>query len=240
MEQVNPNSKETAIKFLGVYFEQDLTFDHHANTISKKLSTALYFLRSAKNYLPPFALTQIYYTLFHSHLVYANQIWGSTSVKNFNNIYRLQKSAIRIINGAKYNAHTELLFKKSNVLPLPLLRDYFALDFMQQKYQNLLPEKFDNQFPTNRILRQNPDRELRNDYDFATLAPRLNLLNRFPIIFLPVTWNNFHHNFQNNETSIIRDRQQFKKSLKKLLMSSLNENYECNRLFCPACSHRVN
>jgi len=106
---------------------------------------------------------------------------------------------------------------------------------MQQKHQNLLPTIFNSQFLTNRELRRNPERELRNDLNYATSAHRLNMFNRFPAPYLPNLWNNFYQDELNNETSIIRDCQQFKKSLEKFLMSRLNENYVCNRLFCPSC-----
>jgi len=41
LEQVTPNSSSKTIKFLGVQFEQDLSFENHVKSISKKLSTAL-------------------------------------------------------------------------------------------------------------------------------------------------------------------------------------------------------
>jgi len=162
MEQITPFTKNKAIQFQGVYFDQDLSFKTYINHIHKKLSTALYFLRTAKNFFNSQSLTHLYYTLFHSHLVYANSIWSSTSSSNFPKFFKRQKAAIRIISGEKYNAHTEPLFK-ANVLPLPLLQEYFALDFMQQNHQNHIQEIFSQQFLTNRELRVNPELELRNN-----------------------------------------------------------------------------
>ena len=52
--------------------------------------------------------------------------------------------AVRIINGSKYNDHTEPLFKLSNILPLEPLIHYFTLQFMQQYTQQFLPFSFEN------------------------------------------------------------------------------------------------
>jgi len=122
-----------------------------------------------------------------------------------------------------------------NILPLPLLNDYFCLDFMQQKYYKFLPSAFDTHFPTNRELRNNPNRELRNDFDFAIPPLRINALARFPAFSLPNKWNLFYQNQETIEVNMIRDRSQFKKALKKFLMSKLKTNYVCERLLCPSC-----
>jgi hypothetical protein len=71
--------KVPAIKHLGVYFDENLDFKYHINTISNKLSRALYSLCSVKKILPLKALKTLYYSLFHCHLIYAIEIWSSTS-----------------------------------------------------------------------------------------------------------------------------------------------------------------
>lgn len=118
LEQIKATSDTPAIKFLGIYFDPQLNFKFHLNFLTKKLSTALYFLRTAKHFLPQNALKAIYYTLFHSHLVYCNIIWTSGTASLLNKIFKLQKSAIRIISNASYNAHTEPIFKELRILPL--------------------------------------------------------------------------------------------------------------------------
>jgi hypothetical protein len=46
---VNLNSETLAIKFLGLYFYASLNFKFYINFIMKKLSRALFFMRTAKN-----------------------------------------------------------------------------------------------------------------------------------------------------------------------------------------------
>jgi ribonuclease P/MRP protein subunit RPP40 len=92
------NSETPYAKFLGVLIDPKLTFKHHVSSLSKKLSTALYFLRTAKNFLNTRALKFLYYSLFHSHLIYAIQIWSCCSEALLKQISLKQKIAIRIIS----------------------------------------------------------------------------------------------------------------------------------------------
>ena len=75
------------------------------------MARSLYAIRTAKNFLSQNALKSLYYALIHSHLLYGIQIWGGAANKYVNEIVLLQKKAIRIICNAKYNSHTEPLFK---------------------------------------------------------------------------------------------------------------------------------
>ncbi len=68
--------------------------------------------------------------MIHPHLSYGVLAWGNAAQKYLNCTTILQKRAIRIIHQATYNAHTEPLFKKANVLKLVDLYEYEAAQFM--------------------------------------------------------------------------------------------------------------
>ena len=163
MNYIN-NSPTPYAKFLGVLIDPKLSFKPHIAHITKKVSTALYFLRGAKKVLNPRALKFIYYALFHSHLIYASQLWSCCSESLLKPIITKQKMAIRILTNAKYNSHTEPLFKKLNILPFAQLCLFFKLQFMQQYTQNFLPTALSNMWITNNVRRQNLAHVvLRND-----------------------------------------------------------------------------
>ena len=58
----------------------------------------------------------IYHSLIASHLVYGLSIWGNSGCKKLNKLEKLQKKAIRNIVAAKYNEHTERIFKNLKIL----------------------------------------------------------------------------------------------------------------------------
>ena len=74
-------------------------------------------------------------------------------------IFKLQKKAICIINGAKYNSHTESLFKKCKILPLPSLIEYFKIQFMQQYVRGHLSVSFNEVWITQAARKQNKNME---------------------------------------------------------------------------------
>ena len=95
-------------------------------------------LRTVKKILPPTSLKMVYYTIFHCHLIYAIQVWSCCTQKLINDLFKLQKSAIRIICNVNYNSHTEPLFKREDILPLPDLISFFKVQFMHRFSQNFL------------------------------------------------------------------------------------------------------
>ena len=227
-----------AIRFLGVYFDPQLNFNYHTKLISSKLSKTLYILRSSKIFFTPRALKSIYYSLFHSHLIYCLPIWSCSSQSNIQKIFRSQKAAIRLLTQSKYNAHTEPLFKSLNILPLNSLIKFFNLQLMQQYQQGFLPSSFNSTWITNQERRmENGGRNeetritLRNNENLFIPFARLTFSLKFPLINLPKTWSNF----PDENIKILRNKLEFNSELKKYLLNELSSVIVCSRMLCPAC-----
>ena len=82
-------------------------------TSEKIIKIRLYVLRTVKNTLNQESLFLLHDFIFHCHLLYVAHIWSSSNSGPINNLFKLQKAAVRIISGASYNSHTEPLFKKT-------------------------------------------------------------------------------------------------------------------------------
>ena len=178
----------------------------------------------------------VYYALFHCNLIYCIQIWSCASQKLISNLLILQKKAIRIVKDAKYNAHTEPIFKELSILPLEQLIKFFNLQFMQYYIQGFLPSIFDSVWLRNEERRpEDIQRILRNSNQLAVPFTRLVSLSKHPYINLPKTWTDFSH----ENIKIIRNKIEFKFELKKLLLSQLSAIVTCNRLMCPSCHLNV-
>ncbi len=237
ISRVQGTEGDEAIRFLGVFLDPDVNFKYHLNVLSKKLSTAIYFIKAAKNLLTPNALKSLYYSLFHSHLIYGIQAWSSASQESINKIFKLQKKAIRLISNSAYNAHTESLFKNNKILPLPLLIDFFKLQFMHHYTQGFLPTLFNNIWITNQA-RLNLASEtghsrfrLRNSDNLYFPTCKLSSINKHPLYLFPKLWTEFNM----PEIKILRDKTKFNLKLKDHFISTLNNNYICGRLLCPHC-----
>ena len=128
--------------FLGLTIDQNLNWNSHIQKISHKVARSLGVLNRPKRFLPAGILRTMYNALVLPHLQYSILSWG---FKN-NRLNKLQKRAIRIITNSKYNAHTEPLLKRLNLLKLD---DIFRINVLKLFYKyrsNTLPAYFMNMF----------------------------------------------------------------------------------------------
>ena len=140
-----PIERVTCFTFLGVIIDSNLTWSHHINYISNKLTRICGVLSRLKHYVPVLILKIIYNSLFLSHLNYGITAWG------FNvgpRIKTMQKKAIRFISNAKYNSHTTPMFKNLHLLQAV---DIFKLACFKCFYKcenRIIPDYFKNMFLT--------------------------------------------------------------------------------------------
>ena len=217
---------------MGIQIDPKLNFKYHLSLLNTKLSKALYFLRQAKFLLSTKGLKSIYYSLFHSHLVYCNIIWSSAKANILNPIFIKQKAAVRIVCNAKYNSHTEPLFKTAKILPLPKLSMFFKLQYFQRFTQGFTPAALIDTWIKNRDRPHTGGQNLRNSEDIFLPVSRLSHFENFPFYSIPKVWINF----PNENIKILRNKLEFNFKLKTFLLSELNSNYICNRLICPFCT----
>jgi len=112
------NDAILAIKVLGIYIDENLTWKYHLTNINKKISNSLFAIKQVKQVQPYSCLKTLYYSLIHSHLSYGILAWGNAAQSILHHTIILQKRALRIIRNAKSNSHTDPLFRHSRVLKL--------------------------------------------------------------------------------------------------------------------------
>jgi len=181
----NPNSR--SFKLLGIYFDENLSFNHNTTALISKLSRAIFFLNRVKHTLTPTALKSLYTSFFHSHLLYCANIYSCTSQTNINKIFLQQKKAIRIITKSNFTAHTEPIFTRLHILPLDKILTQAKLTFMHSIYYDYAPSSFSGTWQT--LAQRTPELNLRNATDYCIDHPRIELFKKLPIYSLPNTWN---------------------------------------------------
>jgi hypothetical protein len=215
----HPNPKCRSYKILGIFIDENLTFDLHTNHITAKLNRSLYCMNKVKNFLPQPAMKSLYYALIHSHLSYCPIIASCASNTNTKKILTSQKKAIRIISSKPSHAHTSPLFKNLNILPFNLMTKYAKLNFTHSVVYNYCPASFTNTWTTNltQNLTQNPnyDRDLRNNNQIFVPHPRIELFKKSPLYSIPTVWNTLDDLcFQPNKSL-------FRKGLKEKLLNEI-------------------
>ena len=86
-------------KFLGIVLDDAINFKCHISELCRKLNFALLLLRCARPFLDEKTMVSLYYAYFYPHLIYGIEFYGHAANCHLhvNQIYLLQKSALRII-----------------------------------------------------------------------------------------------------------------------------------------------
>ena len=137
--------RTSEFNFLGLNINDKMNWATHTKCIANKISRSIGILNRMKNFLPLSVLKTMYSSLILSHLTFCITAWGFECSR----LFKLQKKAIRIITGSKYNAHTEPLLKENSLLKLD---DIFKLQCLKlyHKYKNNnIPLYFENMFSDN-------------------------------------------------------------------------------------------
>ena len=119
-----------------------MSWKYHINHIAKNISKSIGILNRLKSILPTHVKVMIYNALILSKINYGILTWGNES----ESILKLQKKAVRIITSAKYNAHTEPIFKKLSILKIHDLFSLCQLKFYHNYLNKLLPHHFINMY----------------------------------------------------------------------------------------------
>ena len=171
--------------FLGLTINEHLDWGAHLSKIAAKISRTLGVMNRLKKFLPFSALKLMYESLISSHLQFNITSWGFTC----NRVFKLQKRAIRILCNAKYNAHTEPLFKQLYLLKLDDIFNMQCLKFWYRYSNKLLPPFFRTMFTNNYDIYGISTRQRNDLHLFHTRTQKArstirhyvpNILHRYP------------------------------------------------------------
>ena len=217
-------------KFLGVYIQENLTWNIHTNYIANKISKTNGILARLKRQIPKCYLKVIFNSLLMSHILYGISVWGGSPNKCLERLIILQKKAIRHVFNAKYNSHTNPLFSQLRCLQLP---DAYKLQCSKLGYKrklNSLPDYHASRLQFNHELRQ---RSTRQDDCIALIKPTSLLkINSFNYK-VGSAWNNIPSDIKSKHKYKKSSEKGFASKIKNLLLKKYDE--PCNVLNCYIC-----
>ena len=114
--------------FLGLTLDEHLSWKPHVQKVANKTSRTIGILRRLKNIIPISVLRTLYNTLILPHFHYCILSWGF----RMGRLKLLQKRTVRVMCRSRYNAHTDPLFKKLNLVKLS---DLFTLNAYKIYYK---------------------------------------------------------------------------------------------------------
>jgi hypothetical protein len=222
---VGTSSTEKYVKFLGLYLDENLSWEGHIKCIHRKISQALFCVQRLKNVLPMSVLKTIYFSTIQSHLTYGLSIWGASCHVSL--LRTIQKKALRAICKLKFNSHTNKSFCKNFILKLDDLYEYRVAGFMYDYTRNLLPESFREIFP-----RTNHGYGTRNATNLAQPVCRTAFSQSLPKYKFPIIWKKFI-----NLANHVNSKSVFLSRVKQKIIEGYSNIQEgrCVNPGCPDC-----
>ena len=95
--QPSPLESKDFVKYLGVFIDYKLSWNHHIDTVTLKISRTIGLLSKLRHFIPPYTLLQIYNSLVAPYLRYGLIAWGQANKTLLNKLLILQKRALRFI-----------------------------------------------------------------------------------------------------------------------------------------------
>ena len=186
-------------KFLGIYYDEQLSFKSHISALSSKLSKLAGMFYTLHSYLPYRILRTMYNVHINSLLSYNTPIWCCNYEHNIKPLLLLQKRIIRNVTKSDYLAHSKPLFKKTNILTVHDINKFFMCS---QYFKN----------PTKYIipLRPHHGQNTRNNVVLRPIQHRLSLVHNSFVVQGPLNYNNIPSHIKSLKTLT-----SFKKSFKK-------------------------
>ena len=180
------NCVEEYVRFLGVLIENELSFVGHINKLKSKLTSGLYAPSTCNTLVPLNIRLLICRGLIDSHLQFGSIIYGAANPKLLEPIQILQRKALRLVAMAKYNAHTDPLFKMYNILKLSDLVSVNQTVHVRHFKNNQLLSSFQEFFQKIPAAEQKSRDEY---YNLKSKYPSNNNLMYYPSVQLLRNWN---------------------------------------------------
>jgi histone H3/H4 len=182
-------------KHLGVIIQQDGKWSEHLDSISAKAYRRLDILRSLSKQLDKLSLQKLYLSFIRPILEFSSPVWGNLNRHEEEMLEEIQRSAIRVVTGAKRGTSHEPLYAEVGWPTLEERRKYQMLVMIFKMINNLAPPTLTELLPDTKADRNPYHIRAGNDLD----TPRART-SAYADSFLPYActeWNNLPDDIRN-------------------------------------------
>ena len=222
-----------SFKFLGITIDNNLNWKTHINDIRRKCLSAIGILARLKNMLPAHAKLKIYHSLIACHLNYGILLWGH----RLNDIFPLQKRAMRLILNRKYNAHADPLFKILKILRLSDMYTWAKIKFYYKYHHKSLPNYLlslsisrNNDIPNYPRTRGSTNIHKFHCHKFAIRKTISDCINSLTGDYQTIKDKLLHDTYKYGLTHLHG-------IFKQLTLEKYSADERCNKINCYSCNH---
>ena len=185
-------------KCVGVYIDETLSWNHHTDYLSKKISRAIGGLKQVRRFVPTHTLITIYKALIQLLFDYCDVVWSGLNEGLANRLQKLQNRAARIITQSSYEIRSAAILERLGWDNLAMRRFEHKVTMMYKVLNNNAPAYLQEQF---KKLKDSIPYNLRNaDVNLALPKPNSEYLKKSFGYSGAVAWNSLPRNLQNSKT----------------------------------------
>ena len=174
-------------KYLGVIFDDKLTWAPHISTINKKLAKLRYVFETLSRYISRQQARQLYYAYAHPHIKYAIEIYGACSEILLKSLQVSQNHILRTLYNVKSRHSGTSLRKDMCIDPVSTIFEKQLLMFVYKQQNHMLPSVFLNYY---QAVENVNSRSSRHNKDIYIEFRRTSYGCRSTKIIAAKLWNN--------------------------------------------------
>ena len=193
-------------KMLGFYIDSDLTWNHHIETLIKRISRSIFLLTKLKKYTAKDNLKLFFNAHIMSHINYASSLYDGCSKDTFKKLNSIHRRAIKHLHH-QHGQSTDDKLKVLQILPLTKQLEYNKLIVTHNIYNGRTPTYLNN------LIKKTAERYA--SMNLLAPTPRIDLYKTSLAYSGTELWNKLPI-----EIRKITSRNTFKKSLLKHLLKA--------------------
>lgn len=147
--------RQHVTKFLGVFIDENLSWQHHINIVNSKIAKNIGLLYTSRDFITKNQLKQLYFSFVHPYIVYANISWASTHKTKLISTFLLQKHCARIMNYKDKFTHAKPLLVDMNIQTVYEINVYQVLNFIFKCKERKAPFIFNDLYTPKPVNKYN-------------------------------------------------------------------------------------
>ena len=189
-----PIEKVNACKYLGIYIDENLSWNRQTEHLKSKVVKNLYLLRRIRPFITEQTALLFYKSVIQSHFDYCSVVWGNTNKTNLDKLQILQNRSLRAVLRVNYLFPTNSLYASLNLNRLHVRRSKHLAQVMYQCVHQSAPPYLNELF----TVRQSYYSTRSGDSQLDLIRPRTEYGKRRFSYRGAVLWNSLVRHIPDN------------------------------------------
>ena len=192
-----PINRVSHTKSIGVYLDENLTWNEHINQISRKIASGIGALKRIRSFVPDTTLQFIFNSLVQPYFDYCCVVWDNCSKTLADKLEKLQNRAARMLTFSSYDANADVVLASINWKKLETQRKIQKAVMVHKSLYGLAPDYLRSMFVNRSIVANYSLRDTEGK--LAIPKPRTDYLRNSFSYSGAVLWNSLPTDLRQTE-----------------------------------------